>query len=109
MIKSELIAAMTARFSHLPEHHVAESINLLFERMSRTLSEGGRVEIRGFGNFSLHYRPPRNAHNPKTGERVITQGKYSPHFKTGKQLRDNINAQAKAGVKIQEMKDNGTS
>ena len=59
--------------------------------MSDSLIKGRRIEIRGFGSFSLHYRPPRNAHNPKTGERVVTVAKYSPHFKPGKGLRDLIN------------------
>lgn len=59
--------------------------------MSQTLGHGERIEIRGFGSFCLHYRPPRRAHNPKTGERVFTQAKYTPHFKPGKDLRDRVN------------------
>ena len=82
MIKSELIAKIAAKMTHLPEEKVSDSINHI---------KGRRIEIRGFGSFSLHYRPPRNAHNPKTGERVVTVAKYSPHFKPGKGLRDLIN------------------
>lgn len=92
MIKSELIADITAKMTHLPENKVADSINYLLDLMSDALIKGKRIEIRGFGSFTLHYRPPRNAHNPKTGERVITVAKYSPHFKPGKGLRERINA-----------------
>ena len=56
--------------------------------MRRSLTNGRRIEIRGFGTFSLHYHAPRNAHNPRTGEKVTTAGKYSPHFKPGKKLRE---------------------
>ena len=91
MIKSELIASIAAKMTHLPEDQVADSINHMLDLMSDSLIKGGRIEIRGFGSFSLHYRPPRNAHNPKTGERVLTAAKYSPHFKPGKGLRERIN------------------
>lgn len=92
MIKSELIDNLAAKMMHLPEKQVTDSINYLLELMSETLIAGQRIEIRGFGSFSLHYRPPRNAHNPKTGEKVITAAKYSPHFKPGKALRERIDA-----------------
>ena len=91
MIKSELIANLTAKMTHLPEQHVADSINHILHLMSDALVCGQRIEIRGFGSFSLHYKSPRNAHNPKTGERVVTTGKYNPHFKPGKELRERIN------------------
>ena len=92
MIKSELIANIAAKMTHLPENAVTDSINHLLELMSDSLIKGRRIEIRGFGSFTLHYRAPRNAHNPKTGERVVTMAKYSPHFKPGKALRERINA-----------------
>ena len=91
MIKSELIAKISANMTHLPEHQVADSINHILELMSQSLIAGRRIEIRGFGSFTLHYRAPRKAHNPKTGERVVTEAKYSPHFKPGKALRERIN------------------
>lgn len=91
MIKSELIANIAGRMTHLSEQQVADSINHILDLMSDALIKGRRIEIRGFGSFSLHYRPPRNAHNPRTGERVITAAKYSPHFKPGKALRERIN------------------
>ena len=92
MIKSELIEHIAARMTHLTEKQVPAGINKILELMSKALIENHRIEIRGFGNFSLHYRPPRNAHNPKTGEKVVTEAKHSPHFKPGKELRERVDA-----------------
>ncbi len=91
MIKSELIAAIAKHKTHLTEKDVELSVNHIIEYMSHALSHGQRIEIRGFGSFSLHYRPPRNAHNPKTGDKVVTIAKYIPHFKPGKEFRDRVN------------------
>ncbi len=90
MIKSRLIANLAADMTHLPEKRIMEGVNLILKKMSDTLIEGERIEIRGFGSFSLRYRSPRNAHNPKTGEKVVTEGKYTPHFKPGKELRARV-------------------
>lgn len=92
LIKSQLIAEISKQLSHLPEKDVAEAINAIIEQMSDVLSRGERIEIRGFGSFSLHYRPPRKAHNPKTGEKLVTNPKYAVHFKPGKELREQVNA-----------------
>lgn len=92
MIKSELIASLSEKLTQLSEKQVAESVNHLVNMMSNSLTQGQRIEIRGFGSFSLHYRPPRNAHNPKTGEKVVTEPKHSPHFKPGKELRERVDA-----------------
>ncbi len=100
VIKSILISSIAAKHTHVPESHLYESINILIEMMANALGRGERIEIRGFGSFSLHYHPPRCAHNPKTGEQVVTQGKYTPHFKAGKELRERINAAAQRGVLI---------
>jgi integration host factor subunit beta len=94
MIKSELIVSLTSKLNHISEKDVALSVNILLEKMSDTLGKGDRIEVRGFGSFSLHYRPPRNAHNPKTGEKLVTESKYSPHFKPGKEMRERINESA---------------
>jgi integration host factor subunit beta len=64
----------------------------LLEVMSDSLANGERIEIRGFGSFSLHFRPPRIGRNPKTGEAVALSGKYVPHFKPGKDLRERVNS-----------------
>lgn len=92
MIKSEFIAALASDMIRLSEKQVSEGVNRILELMSAALVENNRIEIRGFGSFTLHFRPPRNAHNPKTGERVMTEPKYSPHFKPGKALRERVNA-----------------
>lgn len=91
LIKSQLIAEISKKLSHLPEKDIALSINSIIEQMSDILSRGGRIEIRGFGSFCLHYRPPRKAHNPKTGEKLVTDPKYAVHFKPGKELREKVN------------------
>lgn len=101
MIKSELIAKLVSKLKDVPEKEITKSVNLILDTMSEALSQGERIEIRGFGSFSLHYRPPRNAHNPKTGDKVVTQAKYSPHFKPGKALRDRVN-DSREFVPIQE-------
>ena len=92
MIKSELITDLSAKMTHLPEKSVAGAVNDIIDMMSKSLAENRRIEIRGFGSFTLHHRPSRNAHNPKTGEKVVTQAKYSPHFKPGKELRERVDA-----------------
>ena len=104
MVKSELIQRMTERQDNLPLKDVELSVNHLLEVMSETLSNGDRIEIRGFGSFNLHYRPPRRAHNPKTGERVFTEAKYTPHFKPGKELRDRVN-ESRATTAIKDHDD----
>jgi integration host factor subunit beta len=92
IIKSELIAKMSKNLMHLTEKDISLGVNHILEQMCATLSNAGRIEIRGFGTFSLHYRPPRLAHNPKTGEKLMTEPKYAVHFKPGKNMREKINA-----------------
>ncbi len=104
MVKSELIQRITERQDNLSLKDVELSINHLLEVMSDTLSNGDRIEIRGFGSFNLHYRPPRRAHNPKTGERVFTAAKHTPHFKPGKELRDRVN-DSRSNTEIKDHSD----
>lgn len=92
LIKSQLIAEISKELSHIPEKDISLAVNSIIEQMSNELSNGGRIEIRGFGSFCLHYRPPRKAHNPKTGEKLVTNPKYAVHFKPGKELREKVNA-----------------
>lgn len=92
MTKSELIERITARQLQLSTKDVELAVKSLIEQMSEALSSGNRIEIRGFGSFSLHYREPRRGRNPKTGEAVQLEGKHVPHFKPGKELRDRVNA-----------------
>lgn len=91
MMKSELIEMMARKQSHLAYKDVELAVKSLLEQMSEALSTGERIEIRGFGSFSLHYRPPRAGRNPKTGDSVELPGKYVPHFKPGKELREKVN------------------
>lgn len=105
LIKSQLIAEISQKMSHLPEKDIALSVNSIIEQMSDKLSQGGRIEIRGFGSFCLHYRPPRKAHNPKTGEKLVTQPKYAVHFKPGKELREHVNASRHIPLQEGEMGD----
>ncbi|WP_404398990.1 integration host factor subunit beta [Idiomarina loihiensis] len=89
MTKSELIERLTLKHE-LPPKQVEASVKEILEQMVQSLSQGKRVEIRGFGSFSLHYRAPRVGRNPKTGEPVELEGKYVPHFKAGKELRERV-------------------
>jgi len=92
MTKSELIELLAdEQEHHLPYKDVELVVRCLLEQMSNTLAAGGRIEIRGFGSFSLHYRPPRIGRNPKTGSSVSLAGKYVPHFKPGKEPRERVN------------------
>lgn len=91
MTKSELIDRIAAKQTQLSAKDVELAVKSILEYMSQVLSEGGRIEIRGFGSFSLHYRVPRIGRNPKTGTPVALSGKYVPHFKPGKELRDRVN------------------
>ncbi|GAA5137109.1 integration host factor subunit beta [Thalassotalea piscium] len=91
MTKSELIERLADKFNHLSAKDVEQAIKEILEMMVQTLSKGDRIEIRGFGSFSLHYRAPRVGRNPKTGESVNLSGKYVPHFKPGKELRERVN------------------
>lgn len=91
MTKSELIEALSTRQSHLGPGDVEMAVKSLLEQMAQSLSAGERIEVRGFGSFSLHFRPPRVGRNPKTGTQVPLNGKHVPHFKPGKELRDRVN------------------
>lgn len=88
MTKSELIEILIKRQSHLKSDDVELAVKTLLDAMSQSLSQGQRIEIRGFGSFSLHYRSPRLGRNPKTSASVALPGKYVPHFKPGKLLRE---------------------
>ncbi len=95
MRKSELIENLVDRFHDLPVRDVEHAVKSILEHMTEALEEGDRIEIRGFGSFSLHHRAPRIGRNPKTGESVSLAAKRVPHFKPGKELRDQVDASAK--------------
>jgi len=87
MTKSKLINLLANRFSQLVHKDAELSVKLIVDSMSKALTKGDRIEIRGFGSFSLNYRPPRIGRNPKTGDKVNVPEKNVPHFKAGKELR----------------------
>jgi integration host factor subunit beta len=91
MTKSELINLLTGHQGQLQPRDVELAVKELLEQMSAALARGDRIEVRGFGSFSLHYRPPRTGRNPKTGSAVQVPDKFVPHFKPGKELRERVN------------------
>jgi integration host factor subunit beta len=92
MIKSQLIAKLAHENPHLHRSDVERMVGVIFDRMTGALSEGGRVELRGFGAFSVRSRPARSGRNPRTGEPVAVEAKSVPFFKSGKELRARLNA-----------------
>lgn len=92
MTKSELIAQLAAKQPQLDYRDVELAVKELIDRLSMALSAGQRIEVRGFGSFSLHYRPPRIGRNPKTGDSVQVPDKHVPHFKPGKELRERVDS-----------------
>ena len=91
MTKSELIEKIAVVQTQLSTKDVELAVKMMLDHMAEALAEGERIEIRGFGSFSLHYRAPRLGRNPKTGDKVELAGKYVPHFKPGKELRERVN------------------
>jgi len=91
MIKSELIQRLAEANPHLYHRDVERIVGTIFEEISRTLAQGNRVELRGFGAFSVKHRPARIGRNPRSGETVHVNEKYVPFFKTGKELRERLN------------------
>ncbi len=99
MTKSELIEVIAKKQRHLPAKDVELAVKHLLDLMGNSLAAGDRIEIRGFGSFSLHYRPPRMGRNPKSGEAVALSGKHVPHFKPGKELRERVNVNKHLPIK----------
>ena len=91
MTKSELIEKLAADNPRLYHREVEGIVSTIFEEITGALSRGDRVELRGFGAFSVKARPSRVGRNPRTGESVSVDEKYIPYFKTGKQLRERLN------------------
>ena len=90
MTKSELIEALIRKNESISEKTVENAVKEILEHLSSTLEKGDRIEIRGFGSFSLHYRQSRLGRNPKTGEKVQLEPKSVPHFKAGKELKERV-------------------
>ena len=92
MIKSELIGKIAATNPHLYHRDIERIVNVIFDEIVDALSRGDRVELRGFGAFTVKHRPPRSGRNPRTGTTVKVDEKFVPAFKTGKELRERLNA-----------------
>ncbi len=90
MTRSELIQVMSAKQSHLSEKDMETAVKYILDGMAEALGQGQRIEIRGFGSFSVRFRPARMARNPKTGAYIRKEAKYSIHFKPGKEMRDRV-------------------
>ena len=91
MIKSELVQIIASRNPHLFQRDVETIVNAVLDEITEALADGNRVELRGFGAFSVKNRPARNGRNPRTGESVFVEEKWVPFFKTGKELRARLN------------------
>ena len=92
MIKSELIQKIAAANQHLYHRDIEKIVNVLFDEIVDALARGDRVELRGFGAFTVKHRAPRTGRNPRTGEPVNVDEKFVPFFKTGKELRERLNS-----------------
>jgi len=100
MNKSEFIERIAKQLDSLPAKDVELSVRTIMDQLTQNLASGERIEIRGFGSFSLHHRPSRVGRNPKTGEPVPLEEKYVPHFKPGKELRDRVDVVKKLSTNI---------
>ncbi|WP_291845274.1 integration host factor subunit beta [Maricaulis sp.] len=92
MIKSELIDKLAEANPHLYHRDVERVVNTILDGVTDALADGDRVELRGFGAFSVRHRPSRVGRNPRTGESVAVKEKHVPFFKTGKELRERVDA-----------------
>jgi len=102
MTKSEMIERIASVQTQLSAKDVELAVKMILDHMADALAGGERIEIRGFGSFSLHYREARLGRNPKTGEKVELAGKFVPHFKPGKELRDRVNLGLQAELEVSD-------
>ncbi len=100
MTRSDLVEELAARFSQLAHRDAEHAVKTLLDAMSDTLVRGNRIEIRGFGSFSINRRPPRMGRNPRSGESVAIPEKRVPHFKPGKALREAVEARTGELLKV---------
>jgi integration host factor subunit beta len=99
VLKSELVRALNEKLPELQVKDVELALNCILRQLADAIVQGERIEIRGFGSFNLHHRPPRIARNPKTGEAINLPAKVALHFKPGREMRDRVNvARDKCGI-----------
>ena len=96
MTRSDLVAALAERFSQITNRDTEFAVKTILDAMASALARGHRIEIRGFGSFSINRRPPRVGRNPRSGEQVVISEKLVPHFKPGKALREAVDARVGA-------------
>ena len=108
MIKSQLIAKIAEDNPHLFQRDVERIVGTIFEEITAALERGDRVELRGFGAFSVKERPARMGRNPRTGEPVQVDQKFVPFFKTGKELRERLNGGPTSGAGSKDVDDPDT-
>ena len=96
MTRSDLVARLAERFGQLTQRDAEFAVKTILDAMSDALARGHRIEIRGFGSFSINRRPPRMGRNPRSGEQVLIPEKLVPHFKPGKALREGVDKQGQA-------------
>ena len=106
MTRSDLVEALAARFSHLTQRDAEYAVKTLFDAIGQALVQGHRIEVRGFGSFSVSHRPPRIGRNPRSGESVAIPAKRVPHFKPGKALREAVD-QRTAELESQQHEPSG--
>lgn len=92
MTRSDLVARLAERFGQLTHRDTETAVKIVLDAMFDALARGHRIEIRGFGSFSINRRPPRVGRNPRSGEQVVVPEKLVPHFKPGKALREAVDA-----------------
>ena len=100
MTRSDLVEELAARFSQLTHRDAEFAVKTLLDAMSDTLVRGNRIEIRGFGSFSINRRPPRMGRNPRSGQSVAIPEKWVPHFKPGKALRETVDTRTRDLLKV---------
>ena len=105
MTRSDLVARLAERFSQLTQRDTEFAVKTMLDAMTDALSRGHRIEIRGFGSFSINRRPPRMGRNPRSGEQVVIPEKLVPHFKPGKALREAVDAQMPADSPVDSTVD----
>lgn len=96
MTRSDLVDALAARFAHLNQRDAEYAVKTLLDAIGQALVQGHRIEVRGFGSFSLNHRPPRMGRNPRSGAAVAIPAKRVPHFKPGKALREAVDQRTAA-------------
>ena len=100
MTRSDLVEELAARFSQLTHRDAELTVKTILDAMGDTLVQGNRIEIRGFGSFSVNRRPPRMGRNPRSGESVAIPEKRVPHYKPGKALREGVDDRTEELLKV---------